>query len=834
MAEEFYISPGGNDRNPGTKEKPFATLERARDAVRNKVAEGLTENITVYLEEGVWYLNQTLVLGSADSGTEKYSITWKGAEGKEVVISGGRRITDWKEADGGIWKARVPLAGKEEWYFQQLFVNGWRARRAGAPDSGYFRVLKAGPDKRTSFRFAKGDLKDWPGVDKGEVFILTEWCSSRVRIRSVNEKENTVVLADPVGTGHKYNDIEGYRPNNRYRVENIRALLDTPGEWFLDAEAETVLYKPREDESPDRMEVVAPVLGKLIMIKGVTENPVRNVHFHNIIFMHTTRPLHPNGYGGTQACFYFDRSSKRAKKLRMAAAIEMICGKDCGFQNCRFMHFGASGLDFGHGCHRNQVIGCRITDTGANGIMVGAGREAMWKPKGVPRWKAEPDMISRENRIEDCIIETPGQIYPGALGIWVGNAAETVVSHNEIRNTPYTGISVGWVWNDKPAPAAKNIIEYNHIHSVMEVLSDGGGIYTLGRQPETVLRGNLIYDVLSPSARRMGQGIYLDEGSSDMMVEGNGVYGVIHAPFYFHQNRAQNIVRDNLIMMIASRSDAFHLARTSSEHIIRKNNRIVLEKEVSGLIVPEGKHGAALCCLGPGWSYEVPHSSDPREFTLAAWFCVRGTADPIPRSGGGWQESRMWIVSRNGNEWQEAHYGLLVNRSRVGAYLNIGGGKKGCRSLFSSRGLIQTHKWHHLAMTYDGKNMRLYLDGKPAGTLSVNKPRKPGRSPLCIGGRQDGYSPVAFQGKIDEVYLFQRSLSSHEIQALVADPGAIASDRSLAGYWGFDEKLKKKYPEKMEQLRKRAGPRAPWKELLNTAMQDLQDRAGQIHKEKNR
>src|SRR5262249_17513648 len=135
-------------------------------------------------------------------------------------------------------------------------------------------------------------------------------------------------------------------------------------------------------------------------------------------------------------------------------------------------------------------------------------------------------------------IREGGGVYPGCVGIWLSIADGTTVAHNLVHDLPYTGISVGWAWNANPTDARNNRIEYNHVHHVMKLMSDGAGIYTLGLQPGTVLRGNLIHDVeRSGSAQgSSNNGLYFDEGSKGFQVEDNIVYQVSGDPLFLHQS----------------------------------------------------------------------------------------------------------------------------------------------------------------------------------------------------------------------------------------------------------------------------------------------------------
>jgi hypothetical protein len=103
------------------------------------------------------------------------------------------------------------------------------------------------------------------------------------------------------------------------------------------------------------------------------------------------------------------------------------------------------------------------------------------------------------------------------------------------------------MWNPSRTPARENIIEYNHIHHVMERLADGGGIYTLGRQPGSYLRGNWIHGVPREIGRAEANGMFLDEGTADFVLEGNVIHGTKRSPLRWHQAR-ENLVRNNVLV----------------------------------------------------------------------------------------------------------------------------------------------------------------------------------------------------------------------------------------------------------------------------------------------
>ncbi|MCX6625191.1 MAG: right-handed parallel beta-helix repeat-containing protein, partial [Acidobacteria bacterium] len=255
---------------------------------------------------------------------------------------------------------------------------------------------------------------------------------------------------------------------------------------------------------------VAPVAEKLLVLNGV-----HNLRFLGLRFEYTAFPLPAQGYAGIQAGHY---TAKGDQWNILPAAIELENAVGCQIRNCRILRTGASAIGLRRGCQQNVIEGNEIADTGGSGIQIG---EPAGEKQPLP---TDPAARVEGNVVRNNHIHHTGQEYFGAIGIWIGFAGSTTVSHNLLHDMPYTGISVGWDWGSRPTPARQNRIEYNHIHHVMQQLSDGGGIYTLGWQPGTVLRGNLIHDTDRLHGRADQNGIFFDQGSKGYLVEDNIIF----------------------------------------------------------------------------------------------------------------------------------------------------------------------------------------------------------------------------------------------------------------------------------------------------------------------
>ena len=242
----------------------------------------------------------------------------------------------------------------------------------------------------------------------------------------------------------------------------------------------------------------------------------------------------------------------------------------CVFRDCIFENLGGSGVWLGPGATNNQVIGCQFQDISANGIMIGEGRDRI--VGSLAWWQSAVDQVAKNNLVEDCEIYDCGVQFFGAVGIWCGLTEGTIINNNEVHHLPYTGISIGWMWNPTPTPAKKNLINGNHIHHVMQKLSDGGGIYMLGLQPGSQLTRNLIHDVTLNAGRAESNGMFLDEGITEVMVAENTIYNIAKSPIRFHK-ATTNIVRDNTLFCGEGVSP-FAYNRTDSSLIQKIDNKI--------------------------------------------------------------------------------------------------------------------------------------------------------------------------------------------------------------------------------------------------------------------
>ena len=336
-----------------------------------------------------------------------------------------------------------------------------------------------------------------------------------------------------------------------------------------------IYYSPKSGETIDNLEVIIPVAKQLIQIIGNRDNrkKVKNISFEGIAFEHTNWQVPENGYAGIQACFFDNRTREQNGWKSVSAAIELDLASDCYFTNCEIRQVGGSGIWFREETKNCGIMESHIYDISANGVNVGEGQDRLIE--GEKWWQAAPEQVTENTEVSNCLIEECGQQFYGAVGIWGGLIAKSKILRNEIRKLPYTGVSMGWMWSPEPTPCRENTISGNHIHHVLNKLSDGGGIYNLGLQPGSIISNNLIHDVKINTGRAESNGMFLDEGIKSVLIENNIIYNIARSPLRFHK-ASTNIVRNNVLVCSES-IPPIRYNRTKEEDIQKTGNAVLQE-----------------------------------------------------------------------------------------------------------------------------------------------------------------------------------------------------------------------------------------------------------------
>ncbi|MBM3476042.1 MAG: hypothetical protein FJX75_22460 [Armatimonadetes bacterium] len=529
----LHVSPKGNDAwsgrpaepNAAKTDGPLASLIGARDAIRKLRASGTggpaRDAVAVVVHGGLYRMDEPFVLEPTDS-----FVTYQAAKGEKPVFSGGVPVTGWQKGAGNTWTASAPKGIA----FRQLFVNGERRTRARSPNDGWFTVAGKAPplvdaagkeqsQESRAFAFAPDTIRQWDDLSDIEVIVYHSWETSRLRIESVDLENHLVRF-----TGAAAWPFLSWGADQRYFVENAPDALDAPGEWYLDKRAGVVRYIPLPGEDMTKAEVIVPRLTRLVELRGdsAVGLPVEGVTLDGLTFEHQDWTLEPQGHSDAQAVW------------SMPAAVMADGALNCTITNCEIAHVGEYGVWFREGCKQNRFVHNRVHDLGVGGVRIG---ETVNAP--------DDALESEGNLIDNNHLYDGGYVYPGGVGVWVAQSSHNTISHNEIHDFNYSGMSIGWNWGDEPNRCHDNTIEYNHVHHVMRgQLNDGGAIYTLGTSPGSIIRNNVFHDVWPYSA--IGWGIYLDATCNQYLVENNIVYNTLSGGLMYHNGGHEHVIRNNV------------------------------------------------------------------------------------------------------------------------------------------------------------------------------------------------------------------------------------------------------------------------------------------------
>jgi len=504
---DFYVSPQGNDDWSGTlaepnadnTDGPFASISRAQRAVRELKKEvyqpkgkpidalyvgssypfGKGKDIVVFIREGYYTLNNPLVFGAEDGGERVETnlpsgafewhhlrdnyVTYAAYPGEKPVISGALPVKNWKKA-GDIWTAEY--SGVD---ISSLIADGKTQILARTPDQGYF-TLRQTPASTSEIPYQPGDIKKWADMQDNRIVILLRWRTAYNSIGAVDEEKQIAYLKNPEDGPNGFNGLLVVPP--RYYVENVKALLDAPGEWYFDRNKKEILYIPHKNlTDPNKSELSVPKLINLIQIRGEENKPVRNLRFYGLTFEGAKENYRDFPH-------YYDPSP---------GSVAIICeyAHNCEFAESELRACEGVGMRINTGCYQTRIFNNRFIGLGQGALGI-FGTHDMQNGKLI--------QLTRETVISNNVFDGCGQ-GSGGITLHVANTLHTTISHNYFVRSgrPYTlNCGGGGVEGNL---SGDYLIEYNHFEDVQHDADDAGVIVVNGMSFNSVVRNNIIHRV---------------------------------------------------------------------------------------------------------------------------------------------------------------------------------------------------------------------------------------------------------------------------------------------------------------------------------------------------
>ena len=560
-------APQARSRADGLIDGPLRTLPAALTVAREWRRRGQAgPEVRIRLAGGRYQLTTPLELGPEDSG-----ITIEGAPGEEALLDGGTALPapePTEDAGGPLWRIDVTDTLLHNGPFNSLFAGDERRPQSRFPVDDYLRVKDAPerfPGIEQNVALVQGvrrfttdpePLRRFGDLRGVRLILLNRWLIERVRVEDWDPETGTFTLDRP--TRLFLRPESGLTGGGcRFYLEDLPGAPEAPGTWTQDTENGELLYRPLPGERPESAELTVPVIQQFVRVMGELDGEsVRGITLKNLRFRHADwsepdnrflwwDPYRPESeWKPRGSCRTFvetngadprqDTGSMPQAAFNCPGTIQFEAASDCAVVDCEIAHVGFYAVAAWRGCRNLRFQGNHWRDLGAGGVLAEGGE-----------FEESGHHATGHLNILDNTIEGTGHVFPAACGIALLHAARCTLAHNHIHDLSYSGISVGWIWAYTENPSFGHCIEKNHIHDVgaRGGLSDMGAIYLLGFQPGTQIRHNYIHDV--NRAAYGGWGIYPDEGSSGLTIQGNLVVRCASECVHQHFGR-QNIYLNNV------------------------------------------------------------------------------------------------------------------------------------------------------------------------------------------------------------------------------------------------------------------------------------------------
>ena len=459
-AQPYFISPTGDDANPGTLAKPFATLQRVQQAAREKHGN-------VFLRGGTYYLSAPLVFTAEDSGTRRAPVIFQSYQNETPVISGGVRLENlnWQPCPNGIFQAQVPADLQTE----EIFVNGERQVLARYPNfdpsAQYFDGFAA--DAISPQRVVR-----WADPTGGYFHAMHPALWGDFTWRITGKDANGQVKLE----GGWQNNRGAAAPGKIRFVENIFEELDAPGEWFLNSKTHTLYFYPPSGLDLKNAIVEATRLRTLVEFRGNEERPVKWIRLRGLIFRQAART-------------FMDTREPLVRSdwaIYRGGAIFFNGAEDCALEDSFIDQAGGNAIFVNNYNRRIGIRGTQIAGAGASGICFVGDPQAARSPlfnyyqthklEEIDRTPGpKNDNYPADCVVDDCLIHLTGRVEKQTAGVEIDLAQNITVRHCSIYDLPRAGINIGdGCWGG-------HLVEFCDIFDTVKETGDHGSFNSWGR-----------------------------------------------------------------------------------------------------------------------------------------------------------------------------------------------------------------------------------------------------------------------------------------------------------------------------------------------------------------
>ena len=516
----LYVSVNGSDDNDGSKEKPFKTINKAKETAA-KMSSAMTGDIIVNIDSGTYFLEETEVFEPKHSGQNGFDIIYRGTDKNNLPrISGGVDITGWEKHTDKIWKASVDSV--EE--IRNLYVNDFPATRARTKYMYVNTDFYDDPDTKTMndgmFVKKQNFIREFKRPQDIEILFPIQWNCHFLPVEDIIVPEDgeyvTIKMKQPYfDTACTFTAVNALivKKGEDFYMENAYEFLDEPGEFYFDRGEKVVYYYP---ESGINMQTAKTTVAKtegLIDVKGDSiKNKVQNLKFENLAFRYGAwNEVSEKGYITRQAGEGIDTTTGKSYVIHSQVSVNRAMNID--FSGCDFACLGSDALSFVEAVSNSTINGNTFRDLSGSAIAIGR----------IDHYKNKEVLASTDQEM-CCNIDVTNNVIRRLAGEWRGNVPITVyyaknvnILHNDLSSVPYTAITVGWGWGSRnPEDGGNHKVSYNKIHDVLTSLHDGSHIYTLGALPGS----EISYNHLSKTNYSLG-GVYSDSGTSYLDIHHN-------------------------------------------------------------------------------------------------------------------------------------------------------------------------------------------------------------------------------------------------------------------------------------------------------------------------